>query len=50
VPDLLTANQIAEPLQLSQRSIHRTLPTAAAIVDLIRRTEAAIFTVPVASS
>lgn len=28
----------------------RTLPTAAAIVDLIRRTEAAIFTVPVASS
>jgi PTS system nitrogen regulatory IIA component len=28
----------------------RTLPTAAAIVDLIRRTEEAIFTVPVASS
>lgn len=28
----------------------RTLPTAAAIVDLIRRTEAAIFTVPVPSS
>jgi nitrogen PTS system EIIA component len=27
----------------------RTLPTAAAIVDLIRRTEAAIFTVPVAA-
>jgi len=28
----------------------RTLPTAGAIVDLIRRTEEAIFTVPVASS
>lgn len=28
----------------------RTLPTATAIVDLIRRTEEAIFTVPVASS
>jgi hypothetical protein len=28
----------------------RTLPTAAAIVDLIRRTEEAIFTMPAASS
>lgn len=32
------------------RTSLRTLPAAAAIADLIRRTEEAIFTVPVASS